>query len=104
VDGDEDVREGTLGFLVAATAIALAIALSGFTPLYGRVFMKIWGMAKSAQATKEVHLSHVDWMVAALRGIIAIALVWFAGNRSPRIWIAAAAVYVAVDLGYTLEE
>ena len=102
--GDEDVREGTLGFLVAATAIALAIALAGFTPLYGRVFMKIWAMGKSAQATKEIHLSHVDWMIAALRGAIAIALVWFAGKKSPRLWIAAAAVYVAVDLGYTLEE
>jgi hypothetical protein len=104
MSGDEDVREGTLGFLVAATAIALAIAIAGFTPLYGRLFMKVWSLAKSAQATREIHLSHVDWMIAALRGALAIALVWFAGKRNERVWIAAAAIYVAADLAYTLEE
>jgi len=102
--GDDDVREGTLGFLTAATVIALALAVAGFTPLYGSVFMKIWGMGKSAMATKEIRLSHVDWMIAVARGAIAIALVWFAGKRNQRVWIAAAAIYVAGDLAYTLEE
>ena len=104
MNADEGVREGTLGFLAAATVIALVIAISGFTPLYDRVFMKIWGMTKSAQATKEVHLSHIDWIVAFARGAIAIAVVWFAGKKNERIWIAATALFVAVDLGYTLAE
>ncbi|HEV2720629.1 MAG TPA: hypothetical protein VG323_11470 [Thermoanaerobaculia bacterium] len=104
MSGDNDVREGTLGFLVAATGIALVIALAGFTPLYDRVFMKIWGVTKSPQATKEIHLSHIDWIVASVRGAIAIALVWFAGKRNQRLWMAAAAIFVAADLAYTLEE
>jgi hypothetical protein len=104
MNGDEDVREGTLGFLAAATAIALAIAITGFTPLYSRVFMKIWSMTKSAQTTKEIHLSHIDWIVAFVRGAIAIALVWFAAKKNERAWIAATAIFVAADLGYTLEE
>jgi hypothetical protein len=66
--------------------------------------MKIWGMTKSAQATKEIHLSHVDWLVASVRGAIAIALVWFAAKKNERAWIAAVALFVAIDLGYTLEE
>ena len=102
--GDDDVREGTLGFLVAATGIALVIAAAGFTPLYGSVFMKIWGLTKSAQAAKEIHLSHVDWIVAFARGAIAIALVWFAAKKNARLWIAATAVFVAADLAYTLEQ
>ena len=104
MNGDKDVREGTLGFLAAATAIALALAIIGFTPLYSRVFMKIWSMTKSAQTTKEIHLSHIDWIVAFLRGAIAIALVWFAAKKNERAWIAATAIFVAADLGYTLEE
>ena len=104
MNGDEDLREGTLGFLAAATAIALAIAVTSFTPLYSRVFMKIWSMTKSAQATKEIHLSHIDWIVAFVRGAIAIALVWFAAKKNERAWIAATAIFVAADLGYTLEE
>ena len=104
MSGDEEVREGTLGFLAAATAIALALAITGFTPLYGRVFMKLWGLTKTPQATKEINLSHVDWIVASVRGILAIALVWFAGRKKERNWIAAAALFVAVDLGYTLAE
>jgi hypothetical protein len=102
--GDEDVREGTLGFLAAATAIALAIAVASFTPLYGRVFMKIWALGKSPQATKEIGLSHVDWIVASIRGAMAMALVWFAAKKNERAWIAATAIFVAADLGYTLEE
>lgn len=102
--GDEEVREGTLGFLTAATAIALAIGLAGFTPLYGRVFMKIWAMGKSAQATREIHLSHIDWLVAFARGAIAMALVWFAAKKNERAWIVATAIFVTADLGYTLEE
>jgi hypothetical protein len=104
MNADEDVREGTLGFLAAATAIALALAIAGFTPLYGRVFMKIWGLGKSAQATKEINLSHVDWIVAAVRGLLAVALVWLAGKKNERVWIGAAALFVALDLGYTLAE
>jgi hypothetical protein len=104
MSGDEDVREGTIGFLVAATVIAALIALTGATPLYGKTFMKLWALTPSTQATREVHISLVDWIVAAVRGGIALALVWFAGTRNQRLWIAAAAIFITADLAYTLEE
>src|SRR2546430_162061 len=55
--GDEDIRGGALGFAVAATAVAGLIALSGLTPLYGRTFMKIWGLTANAMGTRMVSIS-----------------------------------------------
>jgi len=104
LDGDLAIRDGALGFIAASTAIALAFVIVGLTPLYGRVFMKVWGMTASAQATREVWLSHVDWIVAAIRGAIAFALLWFVTMRNRRAWIIAAGLFVAVDLAWTLEE
>jgi len=104
LDGDPGIRDGALGFLAAATAIALAFALIGFTPVYGRVFMKVWGMTPSPQAKKEVSLSHIDWMIATARGAIAFALVWLAMMRNRRAWMLACGIFVVADLAWTLEE
>jgi len=104
LDGDDAIRDGALGFVAAATAIALTFAIIGFTPLYGRLFMKTWGLTAGPQAMREIVVSDFDWVVAVLRGAIAFALLWYVRMRNRRVWIIAAALFVAADLGYTLEE
>ena len=96
--GDDDVRGGALGFTVAATGVALAVALAGLTPLYGRVFMKIWGLTAGANAARMVSLSWHDWIVAAVRGAILIALLVTVRMRARAAWLIVAALFVAGDL------
>ncbi|MEK6371493.1 MAG: YfhO family protein [Acidobacteriota bacterium] len=96
--GDEDVRAGALGFTVAATGVAALIALAGLTPLYGRAFMKIWGLTAGANANRMVSLSWHDWIIAAARGSIIIALLFTIRMRRRAVWTAAAAVFVVADL------
>jgi hypothetical protein len=96
--GDEDVRAGTLGFTVAAASVAALIALTGLTPLYGHAFMKIWGLTAGANANRMVSLSWHDWITAAARGMIIIALLLTIRTRWRAVWTAAAAIFLVADL------
>jgi hypothetical protein len=96
--GDEDLRAGALGFAVAATAVSATIAIAGFTPLYGRVFMKIWGLTANGNGIRMVSLSFHDWIVAAVRGLILIALLLTIRMRARAVWLTAAALFIAGDL------
>ena len=114
--GDEDVRSGALGFAAASTLVALIIAISGFTPLYPRLFnllskvtdivsiRKAWGLTAGAAGTYAVLLSRTDWIIAAVRGAILIALLITVRKRHRRAWLAAAAAFVTVDLIYVTWE
>jgi hypothetical protein len=114
--GDEDVRSGALGFAAASTLIALVIAILGLTPIYPRLFnllskitdlvsiRKAWGLTAGAAGTRIVLLSRMDWIIAAGRGGILIALLVTLRNRRTRLWLAAAAAFVIIDLGYVTWE
>jgi hypothetical protein len=102
--GDEDIRAGALGFTVAATGVAALIAVAGFTPLYGRAFMKIWGLTAGANATRMVSLSWHDWMIAVARGAIIIALLFTIRMPRRAVWTAAAGIFVAADLAWVTWE
>lgn len=103
-EGDENVRAGALGFTVAATAVAAVLALAGLTPLYGTVFMKIWGLTAGANATKMVALSWQDWIAATLRGSALMALLMTIRLPRREIWLAAAGLFVAADLAWVTTE
>jgi hypothetical protein len=96
--GDEDVRAGALGFTFAATAVAALIALAGLTPLYGRAFIKIWGMPNGLSADHAIALSWHDWIIAVVRGGLLVALLLTVRLRARKIWLTAAALFVAGDL------
>jgi hypothetical protein len=78
--------------------------VAGFTPMFGRVFCKVWGIANVSQGKMQIKLSRIDWIASTIRGAMAMAVVWFAARRNERAWIAAAAIFVSADLLYTLEE
>jgi hypothetical protein len=116
LEGDEDIRSGALGFAAATMLIAAVIAIIGFTPLYPRFFnllskmgdlasiRKAWALTAGSAATRNVLLSRTDWIIAAVRGLILIALLVTVRNRHRRIWLAAAAVFITVDLVYVTSE
>jgi hypothetical protein len=104
LDGDDAAREGALGFAVAATTIAVLFAILSFFPLYSKGFMRVWGQTPTAGAKRMVALSHIDWIVAAVRGALLIALLFTVRSRKRAIWMAAAALYLVADLGYVTWE
>jgi len=104
LDGDDALRDGALGFALAATSFAALIAGLTFSPLFAKGFMKLWGMTPGAGANYEVSLARIDWWVAFARGMIACALL--AGVRMKRreVWLGLTALFVAADLGYVTAE
>jgi Bacterial membrane protein YfhO. len=116
IDGDEDVRRGALGFAAASTLIAAVIAISGFTWIYPRLInllsktsdlvtiRRAWGLTAGAAGTHIVLLSRTDWIIAAVRGIILIALLATVRKSKRRVWLAAAAAFVTIDLAYVTYE
>ena len=114
--GDDDVRSGAIGFAAAATLIAVVIAISGFTPVYPRLFnllgkatdiasiRKAWSATAGNTMTHVMLLSRTDWIIAAVRGAALIALLVTVRKRRQRIWLAAAAAFVTIDLSYVTWE
>lgn len=102
--GDDGVRDGAIGFAVAATAVAATLAIIGFTPLYERTFMNIWGLTRNALSLRMVAISRTDWIVAAVRGALVIGILMTVRLKWRRAWIVAAAVIVAADLVYVTAE
>lgn len=97
--GDDDVRGGAIGFALATTVVAAVIAILGFTPWYAKGFMKIWGLGAGPVASRMVSLSRTDWIIAAVRGAILIALLLTTRMHRRKWWMAAAALFLIADLG-----
>jgi hypothetical protein len=102
--GNEVIREAATGFVIATTIVAVVAAVLGFTPIYARTFMHIWGMTRNAGSLKMVTLSHHDWIVAAIRGGAAAAILLTARLRWQRTWMIVAGVLIAADLTYVTYE
>ncbi|HEY4642799.1 MAG TPA: hypothetical protein VII75_15765, partial [Thermoanaerobaculia bacterium] len=114
--GDEDVRSGAMGFAAATMVVAALLAIIGFTPLYPRVFKtlssattfsslsKAWGAAAGAVATHTMLLSRTDWIIAFARGAVLLTLLAALRKWPARVWLAAAAAFVIIDLSYVTWE
>ena len=116
LDGDDDVRSGALGFAAASTLVAAGIAVSAFTRFYPRLFIllgkindlssirKAWAQTAGAGLSYPLLLSRTDWVFATLRGLILIALLLMVRKRHRRVWLAAAALFVTIDLAFVTYE
>jgi hypothetical protein len=98
LDGDVSIRDTTAGFVLATTLVAAVIAVVSFTPVYSRVFMKVWGQS-GAFANYLVQVSRADWIVAVVRGGALTALLLTIYTRHRRRWLIAAAVFICADIG-----
>ena len=104
LDGDDGVRDAAAGFALASAVVATAIAITTFTPLYGKVFLKVWGQTPGGGATRMINLSQVDWIVAAVRGFLVVALLLTVHPRWRKIWLPAAGLLLCADLAYVTYE
>lgn len=95
--GDDAVREAAMGFVAASTVVAAVVAILGFTPYYGQLFTKLWGL-KGGGAKVMTEISHDDWMIAAARGAILFALLWLLPKLKRRIWVPLLGVFFLADL------
>jgi hypothetical protein len=96
--GDDAVRDGATGFAIAVAVVATSIAITTFTPLYDRTFMHIWGLTPHAGTTRQIALSKQDWIIAAVRGILLVAILFGSRLRFRRTWLVVAASFVVADL------
>ena len=103
LDGDRETRDTAVGFAIAVMVVATAMAVLAFTPLYAEAFRKIWGVT-GANANVMVRLSREDWIIAAVRGGLLVALLLAVGTRFRRIWLAAALLFLCADLGPVMHE
>jgi hypothetical protein len=105
LDGDERVRDGVIGFLAATTLVAVSMAVFSFMPQYAKFFRYVWGLTPGPNADRMISITRTDWIVAAVRGMIAVALVATVAMRKyRRWWMAVAALFVVIDLAVVTEE
>jgi hypothetical protein len=97
LDGDDELREGAIGFTLAAFTVAFVIAIVGFTPLFGRAMTKVW-MLSGANAAFIIKTSARDWIYAAFRCAGALALLATVRSRHRNLWLAGAAIFVLADV------
>jgi hypothetical protein len=97
LDGDLAVRDAALGFVAATFIVAFLLAIAGFTPYYGKGFSMVWGY-KGATANKMIEVSHHGWIIAAVRGAVLFAILWFLPRLKRSTVVALLFVFVAADL------
>jgi hypothetical protein len=97
LDGDDAIREAAMGFVAATTVIATALALFGFTPLYGALFTKLWGL-KGGGAVLMTAMSHKGWIIAAVRGGLLFGLLWSLRMLKRPLWLALLAIFFLADV------
>ncbi len=102
--GDTGLRDGAAGFAIATAAVAATLGIIGFTGVYRRMFLHIWGLTANSTGLRMVSLSRTDWIVAAIRGALAVAILFTARSRWPRVWMAVAGVLIAADLAWVTVE
>lgn len=104
LDGDLGVRDGAAGFAIATLAVAATLGIAGFTPFYQRMFLHIWGLSANSVGLRMVSLSRTDWIVAAVRGALVVAILFTARLPWRRIWTVVVAILVAGDLAWVTAE
>jgi hypothetical protein len=104
LEGDTALRDAALGFVLATTLVAALFAILAFFPIYGTTFSEIWGLQKGNAAKRMVELSRQGWIIAAVRGAVLFALLWFSLRMRRPLFLALALVFVAADLGPVVHE
>jgi hypothetical protein len=104
LDGDEDIREGAIGFVAAVFAIGLLVVIAGFTPYFGKAMTKIWSLTPGGNANFIIRVSRIDWAFAALRAAGAMALLITIRTKRRALWLGALAIYVLADILPIAEE
>ncbi|MBV9496415.1 MAG: hypothetical protein JOZ54_19365 [Acidobacteria bacterium] len=98
--GDDGIREGAIGFLLAAFFVAVTFAILSRFPIYATGMMKIWGWTPGAALDFMMKVTRTDWIVACARGGLLLALLIFMKRVKRPVWLALLATVFIVDLLY----
>ncbi|HEV7921824.1 MAG TPA: YfhO family protein [Thermoanaerobaculia bacterium] len=104
VHGDEGVREGTIGFLLAVLLVAVILAVLSWFPIYARGMMKIWGWTPGAALDYMMKVTRIDWIVACARAGALLALLLLIRRIRRPVWVTIVGVLVIADLFYAGNE
>jgi hypothetical protein len=96
--GDNEIRDGALGFAAAVFVVALFVSITTFTPLFGKAMTKIWSLTPGPNANRIIAISSRDWLWAAGRAGCAVVLLATVRMRRRDLWCAAATLFVVADL------
>lgn len=97
LDGDENVREGAVGFTMAVLLVAAFVAFTTFTPAFARAMTKVWSLSGPGAKTI-IDLSRNDWWFAVMRGTAVALLLITVRTRRRAVWLTAAAIVVIADV------
>ena len=98
LDGDNRLRAATAGFALATAVIAIALAALSNTRPGTEIFLEVWGLERNSGSLFMARLAGNDWIVAAVRGFLLVALVLLVGIRRRVMWLAGAAMFLFADL------
>ncbi|HVG24942.1 MAG TPA: YfhO family protein [Thermoanaerobaculia bacterium] len=98
IAGDDAIRDAALGFIAATTIVAVALAIFAFTPMYAKLFIKVWGLKGPKAAARMVELSREGWVIAAIRGGVLFALIWSVRALKRPLWLALMFAFLLADV------
>lgn len=95
--GDARVRKLAASISLGAAALAGVAWMTSWSPAFGTLLQHLWQMA--ARPSREIlHVAGNGWLMAAIRGLALLAIVWTVTSVRRSLWLGAAALFILLDL------
>lgn len=95
--GDPRVRKTVLCVLTAVTGFSVLLTVLSFLPGYTEAFASFWRL-RSAGAGSAAAAARTGWILAAVRGLMLLLLVWGIPRMRRPVWLVLASGFLALDL------
>ncbi|MEO6486708.1 MAG: hypothetical protein ABIO78_02075, partial [Thermoanaerobaculia bacterium] len=97
-DGDNELRDVTTGFALATAVIAVAVVTMSHTKPGTDTFLEIWDLNRNEASLFMAGVAWDDWKIAAIRGLVLVALLLTVRTRKRMLWLAGASIFLLADL------
>jgi len=78
--------------------VALAVAGFSYTKLGTPAFLRVWGLERNKISLFMAGVAWEDWKIAAVRGLLLVALLLTVRMRRRVLWLGGAAIFLVADL------
>lgn len=99
-NGDAPLRRRVTAVLLASAGIAALLAAWSCTGSYAAAFARLWDAPPGEMTMRMIEEMRIDWLAAALRGIVFAALLAQLRRPRGRLWFAGLALFLVADLGW----
>jgi hypothetical protein len=100
VNGDDRLRRRVIAVLLVSAGVGAAMAAWSCTGSYAAAFLRLWGAPQNDTTTRMIEEMRIDWLAAALRGVVFAVLLAQLRRPRGRLWFAALALFLVADLGW----